>query len=101
MDVGVKSKITVGSVVFNIINYTVLLGFTIMCVFPFYYIFINTISNNELSAAGEIVLIPRGLHISNYLSMAEIPGLFRAAYISVSRTFVGTFATVVAAAFLG
>jgi len=101
MDVGVRSKPTVGGVLFSIINYTVLIGFTIICVFPFYYIFINTISNNELSAAGEIVLIPRGIHFNNYLSMRDIPGLFQAAYISVARTAIGTIATVVAAAFLG
>jgi len=101
MDVGVKSELTFGDVVFSIINYTVLIGFTIICVFPFWYIFVNTISNNEMSAAGEIVLFPRGLHFSNYLSMREIPGLFQAAFISVSRTAIGTIATVIAAAFLG
>ena len=33
---------------FNVINYTMFGLFTLLCVFPFYYLFINTISNNEL-----------------------------------------------------
>ena len=40
-------KLTVGDVIFNICNYTVFILFTILCIFPFYYLFINTISSND------------------------------------------------------
>lgn len=43
-----------GDVAFNIINYTVFILITLACIFPFYYLFINTISNNELVRLGKI-----------------------------------------------
>ena len=36
-------KLTPGDIVFNIINYAFFIVFTISCIFPFYYLFINTI----------------------------------------------------------
>ena len=38
-------KMKPGDYVFNIINYTVFAIFTLICLFPFYYLFINTISD--------------------------------------------------------
>ena len=49
-----KKKLTVGDVSFNIVNYLVFGIFTLICIYPFYYMVINTISANDLSAAGAI-----------------------------------------------
>jgi len=73
----------------------------IVCIYPFYYIFINTISANDLSARGVILFWPRGVHIQNYISALRTEGLFQAAKISVMRTVLGTVGTVGASAFLG
>jgi ABC-type glycerol-3-phosphate transport system permease component len=83
------------------INYIVFSLFAFVCVYPFYYIFINTISNNKLSEKGGIVWFPKGLHLQNYFDAFKIPGLGQAAFISVSRTVIGTALTVLLAAFLG
>lgn len=53
----------------------------LICIYPFYYIFINTISANDLSARGVILFWPKGLHFKNYLSALRIDGLFQAAKI--------------------
>ena len=37
---------------FNIVNYLIFGLFTLICVYPFYYLIINTISANDLSANG-------------------------------------------------
>lgn len=50
--------------------------FTLVCIFPFYYIFINTISNNNLVITGKISLFPQGIHFENYvrvLTLKELP----------------------------
>ncbi|MDE5992100.1 MAG: carbohydrate ABC transporter permease, partial [Oscillospiraceae bacterium] len=47
-------KLTPGDILFNIINYAFFIVFTLSCVFPFYYLFINTISDNELVTKGAI-----------------------------------------------
>ncbi len=85
----------------DLINYTVFSLFAFVCVYPFYYIFINTISNNKISEKGGVVWIPKGIHFQNYIDAFKIPGLGQAAFISVSRTVLGTVLTVLIAIFLG
>ena len=59
---------TPGDVVFNVITITIFVLFTFICIFPFYYLFINTISDNDLVASNLITLYPQGIHFSNYLA---------------------------------
>jgi putative aldouronate transport system permease protein len=85
----------------SIITYTVFAIFAFVCVYPFYYIFINTISSNTLSEKGFINFLPRQIHFQNYIDALKIPGLANAAMISVGRTVIGTALTVMTTAFLG
>lgn len=85
----------------DVINYTVFSLFAFVCVYPFYYIFINTISNNKISEKGGVVWFPKGIHMQNYIDAFKIPGLGQAAFISISRTFIGTALMVLTAVFLG
>lgn len=87
--------------VFLVLNYTIFGLFTLICIYPFYYLIINTLSANDLSSAGMISFIPRGIHLNNYIEVLKLKGLLRAALISVARTVVGTGLTVLASAFLG
>ena len=87
--------------VFDLINYTIFTLFAFVCVYPFYYIFINTISNNELSEKGGIIWLPQQMHLQNYIDAFKIPGLGQATLISISRTVIGTALMVFVAAFLG
>ena len=85
----------------DVVNYTVFSLFAFVCVYPFYYIFINTISNNKLSEQGGVIWYPKGIHLQNYIDAFKIPGLGQAALVSVSRTVIGTALTVIVAVFLG
>lgn len=95
------SKLRANDVAFNIVNITLLSAFTFICAFPFYYIFINTISNNELAAAGKILFYPKGIHFGNYVEVLKLKGIGRAAFISLARTVLGTLLTLLASTFLG
>lgn len=90
-----------GDRVLSVTCYIVFALSALLCVYPFYYIFINTISANDLSARGAILFWPRGIHFHNYVSAIRINGLFQAAKISVMRTVIGTILTVGASAYLG
>lgn len=90
-----------GDILFNIVNYTIFALFTILCVYPFYYLIINTISSNQLSANGQINFLPREIQFQNYVSIFKLRGLPQALLVSVMRTAVGTALTVFASAFLG
>ena len=87
--------------VISVITYVVYAIFAFVCVFPFYYIFINSISANNLSERGKVILYPMEIHFQNYINVTKIPGLLNAAKISVLRTVVGTALTVIVAGFLG
>ena len=66
-----------GDIAFNIVNYTVFFLITLACVFPFYYLFINTISSNELVRLGKIQLYPREIQFENYVQVMKIEGIAR------------------------
>ena len=94
-------KLTPGDIVFNIINYAFFIVFTISCIFPFYYLFINTISDNELVTKGAITLLPKGLTISNYIQMGKVNDLWTSVLITFLRTFIGTAMMVFVSALAG
>ena len=83
-------KLTAGDIIFNILNYLFFGLFTLSCIFPFYYIFINTISNPELVTRGAITLIPKELTIQNYISMGAVGDLWTSVVVTVLRTVIGT-----------
>lgn len=96
-----RIKVSLGDRIISVITYIVYSFFAFVCAYPFYYIFINTISANNLSERGKIVFLPKEIHFSNYQQVMKIPGLFQALKVSVARTLVGTVITVMIAAFLG
>ncbi|XID93309.1 carbohydrate ABC transporter permease [Paenibacillaceae bacterium WGS1546] len=96
-----RIKRTAGDRAFAVFNISFFIAFTILCVFPFYYLFIQTISNNDLSARGLVTWFPKEIHFGNYLNVLKIKGLSTAALVSVGRTVIGTIATVLGSAFLG
>lgn len=87
--------------VYNVFNIAVLSIFTLICVYPFYYLIINSFSDNNLSAAGEVMWWFKGFHLDNYKNVLALDGLATAAWVSVARTVIGTALTVLASAYLG
>lgn len=85
----------------SVVTYFVYAIFAFVCVYPFYYLIINSISANNLSERGKVLFYPMQIHFTNYTNLAQIPGLTDAALMSVLRTVVGTILTVIIAAFLG
>ena len=61
-----KMKKSTSDRVMDAIILTVFLLFAFICIYPFYYLIINTISANDLSARGDIMFWPRGIHFENY-----------------------------------
>lgn len=96
-----KRKKSLQDHVIDVLTYIVYGLFAFVCIYPFYYIFINTISSNVLSQKGLIIFVPREIHFQNYVDALKIPGLLNAATISVGRTVIGTMLTVISTAFLG
>lgn len=96
-----KFKLTLGDIVFYILDYAFFAVFTIACIFPFYYLLINTISDAELVGKGMIYFVPKGINIQNYLALKNVSDLGSSVIVSVARTILGTSLMVMASAFVG
>ncbi len=92
---------TPGERTFDAINYAVFGLFTLVCIFPFYYLFINTISDNELVNRGLILFLPKGIHFDNYVQILGMDNFVSALIVSVSRTVLGTALTIFFSAYTG
>lgn len=96
-----KRPLSTSDKIFNVFNYLLFGILTLICLYPFYYLIINTISANDLSANGMINFLPKGIHFENYKQVLGLSGLPTAAMVSVARTVIGTALTVLSSAFLG
>ncbi len=85
---------------FQFANSGTLLIFAFLCVYPFYFIIINSLSHPTESAKG-IYFFPREITLSSYEQLMQIPTIFQSVFISVARTVVGTIVTVFCSAFVG
>ena len=97
----IRYRATVGDTVFNVVNIAVFTVFTIICIFPFYYLFINTISDNALVGANMITLLPQGIHFSNYVALKDVQDFGNAVVVTVTRTILATALMVLCSAFAG
>lgn len=96
-----KEKLSGGDIVFNVINSTFFILFSIACAFPFYYLFINTISDNNLVSSGAITIFPKGIHFLNYSTLLNVNDLGLSFVVSTARTVIGTVLMVFASAMVG
>jgi len=96
-----KAPKSISSIIFDIFNHVLLGLFTLLCFFPIYYVFINTVSDNKLSSLGRVLFVPINIHFTNYVDVLKLQGLGQAAFMSVSRTVIGTLLTVICTSFLG
>lgn len=83
----------------DVINITVLLLFALLCLYPFWYIFIGTISNPNIPVRS-LFLLPKDVTLFNYIEVIQSKGLLPSIGISVARTAIGTLLAVGFNAFL-
>lgn len=96
-----KIKTSKGDRTFQVINILIFAIFAIICAYPFYYLIINSISANDLSASGKVNFLPHGFQLENYVKVFQLNGLGTAAMVSLGRTVIGTICTVLASVYLG
>ena len=85
--------------IFNLVNLLICAIIMILCVYPFYYIFIYSISDPVQAQKG-IYLLPRGFTLRSYSEVLKLKGIGGAVLVSVSRTILGTALTVFCSGYL-
>lgn len=96
-----KRKYSTADRIFFAIAYTVFFLLALICIYPFYYLVINTISRNDYVDLGLVMYKPVGFHINNYINMFKLDNVVNSLFISVSRTIMGTALPLVTTAILG
>lgn len=96
----VKYKKSVGDVIFDIVNYTIMLALLFVCVYPFWYVFIYSISD-PVKATHGITFLPVDVTLQNYKEVLALKDIFPALGVSIARTVIGTVIHVVVSMFLG
>jgi len=83
------AKKSMGERIFNILNCLFFLLMIFVCLYPFWYIFVYSLSDPLVALSG-INFLPRSFTLSNYTDVFLVPGILRAAGVSVLRTVTGT-----------
>lgn len=96
-----KANRTPADIVFNILTYTIFSILIVIFAYPFYYLLINTISDNTMVTANKIVLYPVGIHFENYVNILKYNRMADGAKISIARTLIGTFSTLLFTSYAG
>jgi putative aldouronate transport system permease protein len=89
-------KLEPGEIVFNSLNYTLFALFMLICIYPFYYIFLYSLSNPKEVSKGLMWILPKSPTLLNYEQMFKVDGMLNALLISVSRTVLGTVLAILA-----
>ena len=80
------------------VTYLIMILLMFICFYPFYYVFIYSISDSALAQKG-ISLFPKGVTLTNYMEVVKLDGIIRAFAVSLARTVIGTVVTVTACSF--
>ena len=96
-----KKKMSREDRIFHTINYTVFFLLALICIYPFYYLIINTISRNDYVDLGLVMYAPIGIHFQNYVNIFKLSNVLNSVFISVARTVLGTFIPLVFTTILG
>ncbi len=95
-----RPRRSAGELVFDTCNVLFMTMFVILCVFPFYYMFIYSLSDPAEAAKG-ITLLPRGFTFANYAEVLRIDEIMSATRMSILKTVLGTAASVLCTSFFG
>ena len=82
----------------DILIYMICFVFMVLCIYPFYYVIIYSVSDPNQAATG-LLLTPKGFSMETFRSLFmlnDIPGAF---LVSVARSIIGTVLTLIGSSF--
>jgi multiple sugar transport system permease protein/putative aldouronate transport system permease protein len=94
-----NSRNSLGLALLNFFNMFILGLFAFSCVYPLYYILINSFSSPQAVTKG-VFLFPMKFSIEAYRNLNAISGIRSSIFISVSRTLTGSLFTTFCSSFV-
>ena len=95
----IRGKETVGSRAFSVLNYLALFLLGFVCLYPFYYLVIYSLSTPSEAAKGLVTVLPRAATLENYRQVMLIPEIPRSFLVSVVRSVLGAGITLTCCSF--
>ncbi|HJA67681.1 ABC transporter permease [Lachnoclostridium sp. An169] len=84
----------------DFILYLVFIIIALICIFPFYYLLICTISDSKAVDLGQVLFLPKNVTFRNYIEVFQVQNLFQSFLVTVARTLIGTVGGVLASAYV-
>lgn len=88
-----------GDILFDVMKYGFLTIFVLLCIYPFYYVVICSLSDPK-EIGRSVYLWPRGFNLNTYKEVLKRGDIVPAFLISTARTFLGTLVTVLCTSML-
>lgn len=79
-----------GDTAFNVFNTIFMCFILFITLYPFYYVIISSLNDPIDLLKGPVYLLPRKLSLTNYRYVLQDDAILRAAFITVSRTVIGS-----------
>lgn len=95
-----KIKMSKEDKIYNIVGTIIFLLITFICVYPFWYLLICTISNQKMVELNQVVLLPKGINFRNYVEIFGVQNLYNSFLISVGRTVMTTAVSLVCTSYM-
>lgn len=94
----VKIKQGIGSKIADIAIYVVCGLFMLLCIYPFYYVIIYSISDPNQASSG-LLLLPKGFSLETFKGIFMLNDIPSAFLVSVARSVIGTVLTLIGSSF--
>ncbi|MGN0243326.1 MAG: carbohydrate ABC transporter permease [Lachnospiraceae bacterium] len=91
---GKHVKLSVGERVFDIFNVILMVAICFLCIYPIWYIVVNSFNDAKDAAYGGIYWWPRVFSLENYRAVFATSGLLQSFKITILKTVIGTTVSV-------
>lgn len=95
-----NKKMSLEEKTFNIVGMIIFSVITLICFYPFYYLIICTISDQQLVNMNRVTLWPKGINFKNYIEIFQVQNLANSAFISIARTICTTAVSLVCTSYM-
>lgn len=95
-----RKKLSFGEIVFQSVTIVIFTIIALICLYPFYYLIIASLSDSLSISTGKVIFLPKNLNFDNYKEVLKVQNLANSTMISVLRTVIGTAASLLITSYL-
>lgn len=89
-----KTRKQTGDIIFDFFNTILMCLIIIMTLYPFYYVIVSSLNEPMDLLRGPVFIFPRKFSLVNYTYVLQDENILKAAFITISRTVIGSISAV-------